>query len=312
MSDEKWVKRLEREREARKAAEQLLEQKSAELYDVNQDLLALNDQLESLVDQKTRQLQQLNASLEERVEAVVAELEEKNRVLLQQSRMAAMGEMIGNIAHQWRQPLTAINANIANVELAYALGNLDEKELQESTTTIQELTQYLSTTIDDFANFFKPNRDKEAFSVPSLIDSALRIVESKLKSNHTLLSVDSTLETITAHGHFSELQQVLINIITNANDVLASSKTDDPNIHIVTRLQEGKIHISISDNAGGIPDTIIHKIFDPYFTTKHKSQGTGIGLYMSKVIVEEHHGGQLSAVNIPGGAAFTITLPLVA
>lgn len=228
------------------------------------------------------------------------------QMLIQQSKLAAMGEMIGNIAHQWRQPINALSLmsfNVLNhVRTKYDIEDpfLDQFEVEHG-----ELIQQMSRTIEDFRNFFIPNREKQQFSLVGQIEKALKVVRATL-DYHDIEVTFKNEGDMKIFGYPTEFSQVLINIISNAKDALAEQNRDNRKIRIYTKSTAKSLLIRIADNAGGIPETVIHRIFDPYFTTKPEQQGTGIGLYMSRVIIEQNMQGIITARNIAGGAEFQI------
>jgi len=219
-----------------------------------------------------------------------------------------MGEMVSMIAHQWRQPLAAISAGCVNLKVQNEMGILNNQTTVEIVDKIEEYTQHLSKTIDDFMNFFKPNKEKIFTTANDLIEETLNIVGASVKNHHIIvikeINCDDEFKT-----YSNELKQVLMNIIKNAKDALVEKEIEDPVIKIKAYKEDKNIVIEISDNAGGIPEDIIDKIFDPYFSTKGKN-GMGIGLYMSKIIAEEHCGGELTVKNGEKGAVFTLKLPI--
>ncbi|MGP2657295.1 PAS domain-containing protein [Malaciobacter sp. WC5094] len=221
--------------------------------------------------------------------------QEKERMLYQQSKLASMGEMIGNIAHQWRQPLTIISVLASSMNMQLQLGKFDKNKAQENLEKLQRNIEYLSSIIDKFRNFFNPNNKIEEFYVDEVIKENLVIFESSYKSSNIKLFLD--VENIKFKGYKFELMQVVINIINNAKDALVSKmsiRDMDKFIFIKSNIIEDKLELIIYDNAGGIEDKISEKIYEPYFTTKHKSQGTGLGLYMSNEIIKKHFKGSLS------------------
>ncbi len=249
----------------------------------------------------------LNKSLEERVNREVEKNREKDKQLLQQSRLAQMGEMIAMIAHQWRQPLTAISATSATLELKASMGKLDNDTAQQKARDISDFSQHLSRTIDDFRDFFKPNKRKEKMTFSKIIESSLKIIHDKLKTKNILLETDYKCKG-SIHVYVNELRQVTLNLIKNAEDALVEKEIKNPTIIIKCYSNEHEAVLEISDNAGGVPEEIIDKIFDPYFSTKTQKDGTGLGLYMSKMIIEEHCGGVLSVSNGKDGAIFRIVI----
>jgi PAS domain S-box-containing protein len=248
----------------------------------------------------------LNATLDQRVTEEVAKNLAQERLLIRQSRLAAMGEMIGNIAHQWRQPLNALGLLLSNIKDANDYHELDTAMVDEQTAKGRQLIDKMSTTIDDFRNFFKPNKAKEYFGLAGAVEKTLELIDHSLKNNGTAIHVAGG-ENIQINGFPNEFSQVLLNIFNNAKDAIRERKVVGGHIE-VSLGQDGKTAwVAIQDNAGGIPDDILAKIFDPYFTTKEK--GTGIGLYMSKMIME-HMDGIIEARNIGDGAEFRLVLPL--
>lgn len=282
------------------------------------ELAHLNDNLENLIDIKTKELQELNNNLENRIKVELQKNREKDQQMIQQSRYAALGEMIGNIAHQWRQPLSAISSTASSVEVQIQLGLATEDDIKKSYEDIRAYVQFLTQTIEDFRGFFKEDKELIDFDLKEVITKSLSIVNATYKDNNVNLYSDIP-KHIYAHGIASELSQVFLNIFNNARDAIKENNPENRNVIIYYKQEENKHIISIQDNAGGIPEHIIDKVFDPYFTTKHQSQGTGIGLYMSKEIIEKNMKGYIKVSNknqyINGleynGACFTITLPKV-
>lgn len=253
-------------------------------------------------------LEELNLTLEERVVHEVEKNRQKDQQLIQQSRLASMGEMISMIAHQWRQPLSAISSTVQGLHLKLTLKKFDEALFIEKLSDVIRYAQYLSQTIDDFRQFFKPSKAKNKVSLEEVIEKVLDIIRVSLENKRIALSMDyRSNESLMTYAN--ELMQVLLNLIKNAEDVLMENKIENPWIKIVTLKDEHSLILEISDNGGGIPESVIERIFDPYFSTKNKKDGTGLGLYMSQKIIEEHCGGSLRASNGVEGAIFTITLP---
>lgn len=237
----------------------------------------------------------------------LTELKQKDKLLQMQSRHAVMGEMIGMIAHQWRQPLAAISANAGNLSLDVMMEQYDQAHFQTQISKISEQTQFLSTTIDDFRNFFKDKKIKNYTTMREMAESSLKIIKSSLESNQVKIVTNfDTEEEIFTYDN--ELKQVLLNLFKNAQDALVEKNVEDPEILIKAYSDKAYEVLEISDNAGGIPEGIIDQVFEPYFTTKEKRDGTGLGLYMSKIIVEEHCGGEISVLNCTLGARFKIKI----
>jgi len=228
--------------------------------------------------------------------------------LLEQSKLAQLGEMIGNIAHQWRQPLSVISAIATGMEVKLDYNMIDEKELRKNLQILNDTAQHLSRTIDQFRNFAKEERVESIVSVTDRIEEALKIVDPGLKYLNIKV-FNNCKEELKIKVVKGELAQVLINILNNARDVL-KNKNDDRWIKIECLKKDENVIITVEDNGGGIPKEIKNRIFEPYFTTKHKSQGTGLGLYMSKKIIEQNNNGKLFVKNTKNGAKFYIVLPL--
>jgi len=230
--------------------------------------------------------------------------------MVHQSRLAQMGEMISMIAHQWRQPLSAISATSSTIQLRADMEQLDKNTILKLSSKINTYVEHLSTTIDDFRNFFKQNKTKKITTIEEIINSTLDIIQVSLENKNISL-IKNIKDSTECNTYVNEVKQVLLNIIKNAEDVLLEVKPNNPTITIevpqVTRYSS--ITIIIKDNAGGVPEDIIDKIFDPYFSTKLSKNGTGLGLYMSKTIIEENCKGRLSVYNDKDGAVFTIELP---
>jgi len=241
--------------------------------------------------------------LDKRVKEEIAKTQEKDQLLMHQSKLAALGEMLGNIAHQWRHPLTRLSLLIQNLEMAYKMKKLDDEKFEKFKTNALSQIDYMSQTIDDFTNFFKKDTNKEQFCPKDIIEQALHLMEARIKQNKLDITLDVKKKEF-IEGYKSEFSQVILNIINNAIDVLKERNV--PNKKLWIRI-DGKT-IEIEDNAGGIPEEIKDKIFEPYFTTKFQSQGTGIGLYMSRVIITQHFNGELYAYNSKNGAVFVIKI----
>jgi len=281
------------------------------------ELAELNNNLEHMIDVKTKELQDLNNSLETRIDEELEKNREKDKQMIQQSRFAALGEMIGNIAHQWRQPLSAISSTASGIELQMEIGVASNEDIKKSYSDIKNYVQFLTQTIEDFRGFFKEDKTKVDFDMRNVLKNALAITNATYKDNNINVKLNISDEPLTANGMPSELAQAFLNILNNARDAIIEKKPNFKGIYIYSQNTENENTLYFQDNAGGIPDGILEKIFDPYFTTKHQSQGTGIGLYMSKDIVEKNMHGSLSVKNIVqeldgityNGACFRISLP---
>ncbi len=257
-------------------------------------------------------------SLYTKLISTIYENREKDKILNEQSKMVAMGEMIGNIAHQWRQPLSVISTGATGILMQQEFDILDTEKLTKTCNMINDNAQYLSKTIEDFKNFIKGDRKIEKFNLKENIKSFLNLVEGSIKSNNIKVILELE-DDISIDGYPNELIQCLINIFNNAKDVLKDiENSDDRLIFISTLKKENDIFITIKDTGGGIPSEILPNIFEPYFTTKHQSQGTGLGLHMSYNLIINGMNGLIKAENtetnynnkIYKGAIFTIKLPV--
>lgn len=239
-----------------------------------------------------------------------------DNMLAQQAKMAAMGEMIGNIAHQWRQPLSVITTASSGIVVEHEMGMLSDKRLTDSLDGITKSANYLSSTIDDFRNFFKQDKEKTQFNIKDTIVKTLSLTSNQIHDKN--IKIIENIKDITITGLENELIQVLINLLNNARDELIKKHDQELYIFIKVSKYGDNAIIEIKDNAGGIKKEIINRIFEPYFTTKHKSQGTGIGLYMSEKIISQHMDGTITVSNDNytysninyEGARFIINIPL--
>ena len=237
----------------------------------------------------------------------LTDIKEKEKLLYKQSKLAQMGEMISMIAHQWRQPLSAISSTSAAINLKSQLNTLDKESLEKMTDDITAYSKHLSETIDDFRNFFKPSKEKSQTSFIILLSSILNILEVSLNDHN--IKIVKELQSDDAFASYpNELKQVILNILKNAQDALVENGVSDGFIKLVTKREANRVILEISDNAGGIDEKIIDDIFNPYFSTKKQKDGTGLGLYMSKIIIEQHCNGELSVFNNKDGAVFRISL----
>ena len=230
---------------------------------------------------------------------------EKDRLLIQQSRQAAMGEMIGNIAHQWRQPLNTLGLLVQQAPVYYEVGAVNKEFLDNNAKKSMEVILHMSRTIDDFRNFFKPDKEKVDFRVHDEIAKTMALVEGSYQEYRIGIEVHAKGYPV-INGYPNEFSQVLLNILINARDAFAEREISRPKVLITIGTEESRAVVTIADNAGGIPEEIIGKIFDPYFTTKGPQAGTGVGLFMSKTIIEKNMGGILTARNVESGAEFRI------
>lgn len=256
---------------------------------------------------KQKQLESLNRSLHNRVQETVTELRHKDQILISQGRQAAMGEMIGNIAHQWRQPLNVLALLIADIQCTQQENELTDEYMNESAATANLLIQKMSSTINDFRNFFCPDKEIVAFSAMVQIKLAINMVEAAFKNNSISISVEADSDC-TLQGFPNEYSQVLLNLLNNAKDAIVDTETTKGQIIITLKEQDDMGVVTVRDNGGGIPEAILNKIFEPYFSTKNL--GTGIGLYMSKMIIERNMNGHITAKSIEGGSELSVSTPL--
>lgn len=282
-----------------------------EVIELNERLMAtrielkeLNLSLEEKVKEQTKELLELNKSLENRVKEEILKNEEKNRLLSQQARLISMGEMIGNIAHQWRQPLSELGIDLFKMKQ-----NLkDEEKFIHTYEHAKTVIKNMSNTIDDFRNFFKSDKEKEEFSIKEAIDKSLGMLEGTFKKEGIHVEILKN-EDVKISGIKAEFSQVIINILTNAKDAMQNLDPKDKIIKIKIYKNDKFAFVSIYNNGENIKDSIMDKLFDPYFTTKHKSVGTGIGLYMCKMIITNMNG-NIYVKNLKNGVDFCIEIPL--
>jgi PAS domain S-box-containing protein len=262
---------------------------------------------EEALAERRRELQEINSTLETHIVQAVDELLRKDRMLITQGRFAAMGEMISNIAHQWRQPLNALGLVIQQVQFLYGSAEFSREFLEENTSKCMELILHMSRTIDDFRNFFKSDKEMTPFHVNQVIRQTVSLIEESFKVKQVSIALHTEGDPMIT-GYPNEYAQVLLNILVNARDALVEHKVDDALISIHAFTEGGKSVVTITDNAGGISEEIIGKLFDPNFTTKGPDRGTGIGLFMSMTIIEKNMGGRLTARNTGKGAEFRIVV----
>jgi PAS domain S-box-containing protein len=257
------------------------------------------------------ELHHLNETLEQRVAQEVRKNMEQERLLIQQSRRAAMGDMIGNIAHQWRQPLNALGLLLYNIKDAYRFNMLNAEYLDQAVSDGSRMVQKMSTTISDFSNFFRPDKEIIVFSALKQIKGAIVLVESSFLNNNISIHINAP-QDLNLMGFPNEYSQVLLNLLSNAKEaILAHNQPHRPTcgrVDIVLSEQNRQGCVTVRDNGGGVPVEILDRIFDPYFSTKET--GTGIGLYMSKMIIERNMKGGITVKNIEGGAEFIVASPL--
>ena len=280
----------------------------SELLEEDEKFLKIYSQLVAAkLEDKVRELELLHKNLELRVTELVADQRHKDQILIQQGRLAALGEMIGNIAHQWRQPLNNVALLIQNLQMEYDSGTLTPAEMHSDIHEAMEVLLYMSQTINDFNNFFREDKEKLKFTINDSINRVLGVVSANLKNQNIMVKIENGDE-LSVIGYQNEYAQVLLNIISNSREACIERHVTDPCIFLRIIREDGRSVLYIRDNCGGIPDDILPKIFDPYFTTRGPDRGTGIGLYMSKVIIEQNMGGELTARNVEHGAEFRIAV----
>jgi PAS domain S-box-containing protein len=252
------------------------------------------------------ELSELNQTLKSRVKEEVEKNSKHEHMIMQKNRLAEMGEMLSSIAHQWRRPLSILHINIEMLEEDYKEGKIDKKFLDNYIEKNSSIIQYMSKTIDDFQNFYKINKEKRLFDVMEKIKSVSDLKLNQLEKNGIQLTKEG--ESFTVLGYPSEFQQVILNLLSNAKDALLEKEIKNPYIKIVVSSDRDKGYIRVSDNAGGIDEKTMDKIFEPYFTTKEENGGTGLGLYISKMIIEKNMHGELTISNQGEGCEVLITL----
>ena len=293
-----------------------------ELKSAEDALVKLNEELEMRVAQRTEQLQEIqieleaqNAQLQEAYQEqeeqsaqriwILEELRQKEQPLIQQSRMAAMGEMLVNISHQWRQPLNVLGMKVQELGLTFKYGDFSEKILDDSTREVMEIIQNMSQTISDFQNFLAPDQEKVPFRADQIITKTVSLLEENLKKQRIGVDISSA-GTPLINGYPNEYGQAVMNLLTNARDAFLEREVADAVITVRSWGENGRSVATITDNAGGIGEEILDRIFDAFYTTKELGKGTGVGLFLSKTIIEKNMGGRLSVRNVGGGAEFRI------
>ncbi|MDD2790605.1 MAG: sensor histidine kinase [Sulfurimonas sp.] len=256
-----------------------------------------------------KELRIINEALEVKIEQELKLSQEKDKAMFAQRKMASMGEMIENIAHQWRQPLSEVNACVLAIDTIVYQQYKSDDAIEKELKNIENLTKYMSDTIDHFKNFFDNNKTKKYFKLEDLLNSSLLLLQNEFNKN-SIEVIKDIRTNIQYKGYMDELQQVLLILFNNARDVFLARNIQNPTLVITISTTAKDILISIWDNGKGIDEDIIDKIFDPYFSTKHKAKGTGLGLYMSKVIIEDSMRGKISVKNSKVGACFSILLPI--
>jgi signal transduction histidine kinase len=268
-------------------------------------LIFLNRKLKAT--QKSLSL--INETLEQRIVEEVEKNRQKDLAMLNQSRFAQMGQVINMIAHQWKQPLNNVSLIVQTLTIKCKRDSISKDEIENFSKRTQTQVKEMAKTIDDFRDFFKQEKEKTDFSVNEVLESLISIVEPILEKSKICLSVEY-LDEVKVNGYSNELTQAILNIIYNAKDALVEKEDTYKALDIRLSRREDRVLLSIQDNAGGIDDSVIDKIFNPYFTTKGEN-GTGIGLDMARTIIQQHMNGEISVINRDDGACFTIELPVV-
>jgi len=245
-------------------------------------------------------LQRLNDELDLKIIEGIKKSRAKDELLQQQSKLAAMGEMIGAIAHQWRQPLNILNLNMQMLHFDYLNNKIDETYLLEYIDKNEDTISFMSQTIDDFRNFFRIEKEVRTFDVKAVLLSTLNMLSAQLQENHIHITI--TGDSFSINSYQTELQQVIINLVANAKDALIEKKIKEPRIEFIVEND----CLEVIDNAGGIEEEVAQRIFEPYFTTKPQGKGTGMGLYMSKMIIEQNMQGHIEYKSVPDGSNFII------
>ena len=257
----------------------------------------LHNSLEIKIKDKTKELIRLNNSLETKIKQEVENSRKKDQIMFAQARLASLGEMLQNIAHQWRQPLGALMMIIQSFEAKFLAGKLTREFVESRVEDAGKLANNMSETLEDFRTFFDPNKSYKTFRVKNVVVKSVDLSKYQLEKEG--VKVDFSINhDIEIYGFENELTHVILNLINNSKDALSTKKIDKKMIKIIVKDTKKDIIINVIDNAGGIKNDIMPKIFDPYFTIKHKSIGTGIGLYMSKQMVEKHMNGKITCKNI--------------
>lgn len=277
---------------------------SASGDEISELAIAFNQMADQLTVQQ-EELAELNRSLENRIEAALVELRERDQLLIFQSRFAAMGEMINNIAHQWRQPLNNVGMLVQKIKQMGANGDLTQEALEREVAGAMKTIHFMSNTIDDFSNFFHKDKKRVRFRINDVVESTVTFIAPSLRDSKIKLEVEGSRD-LEAEGFPNEYAQALLNVVCNAKDVLLEKQPEAPQIRIQLSSADGRSVVTVRDNGGGIAPEILPRIFDPYFSTKEQKQGAGIGLYMSKVIIEKNMNGSLTARNVGDGAEFRI------
>ncbi len=258
-----------------------------------------------------KEIKKLNATLEEKIKAAIEKNKKDQLIMMQQSRLAQMGEVVSMIAHQWKQPLNSLGILNSTIVSKYKNGRLTMETMIKFEEKSKKLIQQMSKTIDDFRTFFKPEKKKIKFHIEDTLEHSFELMRPILKHHHIKLSMDMQKKNFKIYGYPNELSQAIINIINNSKDALIEKNNKDKIVMVKLKYINNEAILTIEDNAGGIPNDILPKIFDPYFTTKENKNGAGIGLYMTKIIIEKHMDGKIEATNTKDGAKIKIIIGVI-
>ncbi len=273
------------------------------------DILQLSETCETPLREKIEQLVrhcgEREKYFEKRIEEEIAKREERERILQSQAKMAAMGEMMDAVAHQWKQPLNALSMYSDLLRMDFEAGEVDAGYIDRFVEDLQEQINHMVSTLSEFRTFFRPDKEKEPFGLKRCTQSVLLLIHDEMLRNNITVDVESDREII-VHGIENEFKHLLLNLLSNAKDALVDNGASTRRITVRFYRTGERIIVEVEDTAGGIPEEILNDIFKPNFTTKEK--GTGIGLYMSTQIAQKMQG-TLSASNTSDGAKFTLTLP---
>jgi len=283
-------------------------------YKAQEELKEAHLELESRVIERThelaianKQLREFQETLQDKIVKSVSEIRMKDHIMMLQSRQAVMGEMIGHIGHQWRQPLNTIGLLTQSMLFSFRNNKLNENIFEERVDKIMEILDTMSVTIDDFRDFFNPNREKMTFAAGKTITKTMSFVENSFQKHNINLTFTKTDECL-IEGFENQYSQLVMNLLINAKDALVQNCENDRNVIIRLSSQMGKSCLEVEDNAGGIAADIKEHIFEPYFTTKKEHEGTGLGLYICRTIVEKNMKGSIELKNTPTGTIFYIRI----
>ncbi len=272
------------------------------------ELNRLTENLEIRIEQRTKELKELNAELQVRIDDAVREVKRQTAIMSQQARLASMGEILENIAHQWRQPLNSVSWILNDIKFKLELGKKDEIDIDEVAKKINNSIQFMSNTVDDFRRFVDKSDMAQTFNLRKTIESTIKIIEDTLKQLNIKVTLDCD-KNITYKGYENDIKHTIMNLLNNARDAFEEKGIKNGKISIRVYHEKDELIITVQDNAGGIPKPILKNIFEPYFTTKHKTKGTGLGLYMTKNMIDRVHGTIEAFSILNQKTTFVIKLP---